>query len=204
VRGPGTPVINPGGDADPGRGRPGSPAAGRRPQPRAPYPWCHIGPPAACQRRSRGARTRRSSSRRERKREGAGAGAPARGQCWCYPGLKGRRGPGGGARTEQSSRREQVPEAPAWRWLLGRGASAQATEDSGGGGAKRSSTTSATTPTAGEETGEGATASSEAAGSSTTTADMVSGDATTTNRAQAADPTAAARSTGGRGHPPKV
>jgi hypothetical protein len=48
------------------------------------------------------------------------------------------------------------------------------------------------------------TASSEAADSSTTTADAASGDATTTIRAQATDPTTATRSTGGRGHPPKV
>jgi hypothetical protein len=47
-------------------------------------------------------------------------------------------------------------------------------------------------------------ASSEAADSSTTTADTTTGDATTTARAQATDPIAAARSTGGRGHPPKV
>jgi hypothetical protein len=82
------------------------------------------------------------------------------------------------------------------------GEPAQVTEDGGGGGAKRSSTSSATTPTAGEEAGGGATASSEAADSSTTTADTESGDTTTTNRPQAANPTTAARSTGGREHPP--
>jgi hypothetical protein len=47
-------------------------------------------------------------------------------------------------------------------------------------------------------------ASSEAAYSPTTTTDAASGDATTTIRAQATDPTTAARSIGGRGHPPKV
>jgi hypothetical protein len=60
--------------------------------------------------------------RRERKGEGASARAPAQGQCGCCPGPKERRGPGGGTRAEQPSRREQVPEAPAWRRLLGGGA----------------------------------------------------------------------------------
>jgi hypothetical protein len=165
----------------------------------------HSGPPAALQRRSRGGRIRRSGSRREREREGAGAGALAQGHCGCCPGPKGRRGPGGGARTEQPSQREQVLEAPVWRQLLSRGAGAQAPKDGGCGGAERSSTTSATTPTAGEEVGGGARTSSEAADSSTTTtADTAAGDTTTTIRAQATDSTTTARSTGGRGHPPEV
>jgi hypothetical protein len=84
------------------------------------------------------------------------------------------------------------------------GAGAQAPEDGGGGGVERSSTTSAPTPAAGEEIGGGAPASSEAADSSSTTTDTASGDATTTIRAETIDPTTATRSTGGRGHPPKV
>jgi hypothetical protein len=159
------------------------PATGRRPQPRAPDLWCHTGPPATYQRRSRGAETRRSGPRREREGEGAGARAPAQ-------------GPLGGV---------EIPEAPAWRRLLGRGVGAQAQEDGGGGGAERSSTTSAPTPAAREETGGGAPASSEAADSSTATAVTAASYATATaNRADAANPTPATRSTSSRRPSPEV
>jgi hypothetical protein len=129
-----------------------------------------------------GAKTRRSGPHREGKGEGAGAGAPAQGP---YGGVK-------------------VPEAPARRWLLHRGAGSQALEDGGGGEAERSSTTSAAAPAAGEETGGSTAGFPGAADSSTATVDAAASDATTTNGAKAANPTPAARSASGRGHPPKV
>jgi hypothetical protein len=107
-------------------------------------------------------------------------------------------------RTKQPSRREQMPEAPARRRLLGRGAGAQTPENGGGGGAERGSTTSATTLADREETGGSATASSETTDSSSTTTRTAPGDATTTAQGQATVPIATTRSTGGRGLPAEV
>jgi hypothetical protein len=205
VRGPGTVIVGPGIDADPGRGWPGGPAAGRRPQSRAPHPRCLTRPPAAYQSRSRGAKTRRSGPQLERKGEGAGAKALAQGQCGCRPGSKERRGPGDSARAEQPSRREQVPKAPAWRRLLRRGAGPQAPQNGGGGKAERSSSTSATAPTAGGEARGSAAAFPKTADSSPATSEAVPIDTTTTtDGAEAATPTPATRSAGSRRPSPEV
>jgi hypothetical protein len=68
MRGLGVAVDGPGVDANPRRGRPGGPAAGRRPQSWDPHSRHLSRPPVTRQPRSEGAKSRRSGPRREGKR----------------------------------------------------------------------------------------------------------------------------------------